>query len=241
MEVIKVKDYQAMSKEAARRIVDTVHAKDRPVLGLATGSTPEGMYNQLIKHYQEKMVSFKNTTTFNLDEYVGLARSNPNSYHYYMEDKLFNHIDIPAEQAHVPSGDGNDLTNDCQNYEARIRSAGKMDVQVLGIGLNGHIGFNEPGTSFSSRTHVVELDESTRKANARFFNSLDDVPTQAITMGIETIMDSKQIILLISGEKKKEATARLINGEVSETFPASILQQHENVILIADEAALQDT
>lgn len=240
MEIIKVNDYQEMSTEAARRVMDTINAKDKPVLGLATGSTPEGMYQQLIKQYQEKNISFKNTTTFNLDEYVGLSREDPNSYHYYMQDKLFNHIDIPQEQAYVPSGEGSDLTKDCNNYEARIQTAGKMDIQVLGIGLNGHIGFNEPGTSFSSRTHVVELDESTRKANARFFDSIDDVPTQAITMGIETIMESKQIILLISGEKKKGAAAKLINGELSETFPASVLQQHENVILIADEPALQD-
>src|SRR5699024_10737443 len=121
----------------------------------------------------------------------------PNSYHYYMQDKLFQHIDIPAEQAHVPSGESSDLTSDCEDYESLIQAAGKIDIQVLGIGLNGHIGFNEPGTSFTSRTHVVDLDESTRKANARFFNSLEEVPTQAITMGIETIMESKQIILLI--------------------------------------------
>lgn len=240
MEVIRVSDYQAMSEEAARRIVDTINAKDKTVLGLATGSTPEGMYQQLIKQYQQKDVSFKNTTTFNLDEYVGLSKEDPNSYHYYMQDKLFHHIDIPAEQAHVPSGESNDLTGDCKDYESRIQAAGKVDIQVLGIGLNGHIGFNEPGTPFTSRTHVVDLDESTRKANARFFNSLEEVPTQAITMGIETIMESKQIILLISGEKKKEAAAELINGEISEAFPASVLKQHENVILIADEPALQD-
>lgn len=240
VKIVKVNDYQAMSEEAARRIMDTVNTVEKPVLGLATGSTPEGLYQQLIEQYKQNNVSFANTTTFNLDEYVGLSKEDPNSYHYYMQEKLFNHIDIPLKQAYVPSGEGSDLAKNSQEYEARIQAAGKPDIQVLGIGLNGHIGFNEPGTPFISRTRVVDLVESTRKANARFFNSLDDVPTQAVSMGIETIMESKQIILLISGEKKKEAAAELINGKVSESFPASVLKQHENVILIADEPALQD-
>ncbi|MEN1967332.1 glucosamine-6-phosphate deaminase [Lentibacillus sp. N15] len=239
MEVWKVKDYQEMSEKACKLIIDKLKELDQPVLGLATGSTPEGLYQQLIAKHKDEKVSFRHATTFNLDEYVGLSQQDPNSYHYYMQEKLFKHIDIPADRAHVPNGRSDDLTESCNAYESLIKSAGNIDIQVLGIGLNGHIGFNEPGTSFSSRTHIVTLDDSTRQANARFFDSLADVPTKAITMGIGSIMESKQIILLISGEKKREAVAKLINGEVSEDFPASILQQHENVIVIADEEAFQ--
>ncbi|WP_088052939.1 glucosamine-6-phosphate deaminase [Virgibacillus dakarensis] len=240
MKIIKVADYQAMSEKACELVMEKVNTIEKPVLGLATGSTPEGLYQQLIKKHHHHEVSFKNTTTFNLDEYVGLSKQDPNSYYYYMQEKLFKHIDIPREQAHLPNGEGDNLQANCQDYEQLIKAAGNIDIQLLGIGLNGHIGFNEPGTSFSSRTHIVELDESTRKANARFFSSLADVPGQAVTMGIGTIMESKQIILLVSGEKKSEAVTRLITGEITEAFPASILQKHENVVLIADEAALKD-
>lgn len=154
-----------------------------------------------------------------------------------MKEKLFNHIDILPDQTHLPDGVARDLQLECVKYEQQIRDAGQVDIQVLGLGLNGHIGFNEPGTPFSSRTHVVELMASTRQANARFFNGLDEVPTQAITMGIETIMESKLILLLVSGEKKAPALARLMKGDVSEDFPASILQRHPNVVIIADEYA----
>ncbi|GGB55237.1 glucosamine-6-phosphate deaminase [Virgibacillus dakarensis] len=240
MKIIKVPDYQAMSEKACELVMEKVNTIEKPVLGLATGSTPEGLYQQLIKKHHHHEVSFKNTTTFNLDEYVGLSKQDPNSYYYYMQEKLFKHIDIPREQAHLPNGEGDNLQANCQDYEQLIKAAGNIDIQLLGIGLNGHIGFNEPGTSFSSRTHIVELDESTRKANARFFSSLADVPSKAVTMGIGTIMESKQIILLVSGEKKSDAVTRLITGEITEAFPASILQKHENVVLIADEAALKD-
>lgn len=238
MKVIKASDYGEMSKKACEFFTEKLHAPDVPVLGLATGSTPEGLYAELIKKYQEKKVSFKKAISFNLDEYVGLAKNDPNSYHYYMNEKLFKHVDIQAGHAHVPNGGTDDLEKACQDYENRIREAGLIDVQLLGLGLNGHIGFNEPGTPFEKRTHIVELDESTRNANARFFDSMDDVPTKAITMGIGTIMEAKQILLLASGPKKAEAVAKLINGEVTEEFPASILQKHDDVIVIADEAAL---
>lgn len=238
MEIIKVANYEEMSEKACSIYVERLLNLKNPVLGLATGSTPEGLYKKLIEKQNQNEISFKNTISFNLDEYVGLDASNPNSYHYFMKDKLFNHIDIPAEQTHVPNGEVSDTEKECRDYEERIRKAGHIDLQLLGLGVNGHIGFNEPGTSFSSRTHIVELDESTRNANARFFPSIDEVPTKAITMGIETIMESKEILLLASGENKAEAVERLINGEVSEEFPASILQNHDNVIVIADEAAL---
>lgn len=236
--VIKVKNYDEMSEKATELIVNRINTLENPVLGLATGSTPEGLYQRIIKKFEQKEVSFKNVTTFNLDEYVGLDKDDSNSYYYFMNEKLFRHVDIAMDRVHVPNGVAQDLEKECMEHERAIEQAGGIDVQVLGIGGNGHIGFNEPGTSFSSRTHVVDLDESTIQANARFFNSIDDVPTQAVSMGIETIMNSKEILLLVSGEAKADAMAKLLNGEVSEDFPASILKQHENVTVIVDEAAL---
>ena len=240
MKLVKVKDYQEMSQKASSVLLELIAKKADPVLGLATGSTPIGMYQSLIKAYEQETVSFKHVKTFNLDEYVGLACQHPNSYHSFMNEKLFKHIDIDSGQTFIPDGTADDLVVECQKYEVQIRKAGQIDLQVLGLGLNGHIGFNEPGTSFSSRTHVINLMESTRLANARFFDSLDEVPTQAITMGINTIIESKLILLLVSGEKKAKALARLLNGEVSEEFPASILKRHPNVIIIADEAACRE-
>lgn len=237
MEVKIVKDYEAMSQAAADIFTETIHQKPNTVLGLATGSTPERMYELLVKAYNQHKVSFREVTSFNLDEYVGISPSNPQSYHYYMNNKLFDNIDISKQQTHLPEGNGSDLHEICQQYEQKIKASGGIDLQVLGIGLNGHIGFNEPGTSFDQATHVVELEQSTREANARFFTSIDEVPTQAITMGIDTIMQSKQIILLVSGEKKADSLYQLLNQPVNESFPASILKEHSNVVIIADEAA----
>ena len=227
-----------MSKIACSLIVEHIQKNDFPVLGLATGSTPEGLYSSLIKEYRHGKVSFRNVSTFNLDEYVGLTKDNANSYQFYMKEKLFDHIDILSEQGHLPNGISEDLEQDCLDYEKLIQKAGHIDIQVLGLGLNGHIGFNEPGTPFSSRTHVVELAESTRRANARFFSGIEDVPTQAISMGIATIMESKKILLLASGKEKAEALYLMMNNEVSEEFPASILQLHPDVTIIADRWAL---
>jgi glucosamine-6-phosphate deaminase len=238
MKVIKVKDFGEMSQKACSVIVDLIGEKDSPVLGLATGSTPEGLYTCMIGAFRQGEVSFRNVTTFNLDEYVGLSKDDHNSYHFYMNEKLFNHIDIPSEQIHIPDGKAADLLAECHNYEQQISEEGQIDLQVLGLGLNGHIGFNEPGTSFSSRTHIVDLMESTRHANARFFKTLEEVPAKAITMGIQTIMESKMTLLLVSGEKKAPAVARLLNGDVSEDYPASVLLRHPNVVIIADEEAL---
>lgn len=237
MEIIRVKDYEEMSLKAASYILSKLKQIDTPVLGLATGSTPIGLYSQLVDEYKKGNVSFENVTTFNLDEYTKIEPTDPNSYHFFMNTNLFDHIDLPKEQIHLPNGSAEDLEAECQEYEEKITRAGKMDLQVLGIGINGHIGFNEPGTHFTSRTHIVTLDESTREANSRFFSTIDEVPTHAITMGIETIMESKEIVLLISGEQKAETLNRLLNGEVSEEFPASILHKHNNVIVIADAAA----
>lgn len=237
MEIIRVKDYEEMSKTASSYILEKLKQLDAPVIGLATGSTPEGLYRLLVEENKKGNVSFENVTTFNLDEYTNIEPSDPNSYHYFMNKHLLDHIDIPKNQIHLPNGNAENLEAECQEYEHKIFEAGKIDLQVLGIGVNGHIGFNEPGTPFTSRTHIVTLDESTREANSRFFNSIDEVPTQAITMGIGTIMESSEILMLISGEQKADTLNRLLNGEVSEEFPASVLHNHSKVTVIADEAA----
>lgn len=238
MKIIKVKDYDEMSTTACELMVDRIKTIKNPVLGLATGSTPIGLYEQLIETYKQDHVSFKNVTTFNLDEYIGLAKDNPNSYHFFMSEKLFNHIDISPEKTYVPNGVASDLKQESVDYERLIQKENGIDLQVLGLGTNGHIAFNEPGTKFSSRTDIVDLAQATLDANARFFDSIDEVPTQAVTMGIESIMEGREIVLLVSGEGKAEALKSTINGEVTEDFPASILQTHQNVTIIADEAAL---
>ncbi|WKA50151.1 glucosamine-6-phosphate deaminase [Planococcus liqunii] len=239
MQLVKVDNYEEMSKKACSIIMEHIQESRNPVLGLATGSTPEKLYSCLIEKYKQGKVSFENVTTFNLDEYVGLKKDDANSYHHYMKEKLFDHVNLRADQIHLPDGHSEDLEQDCRAYEKQIQRAGGIGLQVLGIGLNGHIGFNEPGTPFSSRTHVVELSPSTRRANARFFPGIEEVPTQAISMGIASIMESKKILLLVSGEQKAEALHRLLNGDVTEDFPASILQTHPDVTVIADELALE--
>ncbi|WP_137744215.1 glucosamine-6-phosphate deaminase [Robertmurraya siralis] len=236
MEIICVNNYDEMSERAAAMIADQIKHVPHSTLGLATGSTPEGLYRSLIQKNRQDKVSFKDVTTFNLDEYIGLSETDTNSYHFFMHSHFFDYIDIQHYNIHIPNGLANDLEQECENYEAKIRN---IDIQVLGLGLNGHIGFNEPGTSFLSRTHLVHLTESTRKANSRYFKTIEDVPERAITMGINTIMKSKKIILLVSGERKAEAVERLMNGEISEDFPASVLQRHPNVVLIGDKAALK--
>lgn len=238
MNIIKTKDYDAMSKEACKLMSDRLKSIDKPVLGLATGSTPEGMYKCLINEYEQKNISFKNVTTFNLDEYIGLAADHPNSYNYFMRENLFKHIDISLENTHLPNGVAGDINKECNDYEQLIKKAGGIDVQILGIGTNGHIAFNEPGTDFNGRTAIVDLAQETLDANARFFDTIEEVPTQAITMGIQSIMEADEIIMLVSGANKAEALAQVINGEVTEDFPASILQKHNKVTIIADEAAL---
>ncbi|MCD8510414.1 MAG: glucosamine-6-phosphate deaminase [Bacillus sp. (in: Bacteria)] len=237
MKVFKVSHYETMSQEACKRIIRYVQGNASPVLGLATGATPERLYELLIKAHQRDEVSFSKAISFNLDEYVGLNRDHPNSYFTYMHNKLFNHIDLPEEQIHIPDGTARDLLGECEHYDKQISEAGGIGLQILGLGMNGHIGFNEPGSSFNEHTHVVRLAESTRKANAQYFHGIADVPTEAITMGIKTIMESKEIILLVSGIQKAEPLKRLITGPISEEFPASILQTHPNVTILADTEA----
>lgn len=241
MKLIKAKDYEDLSKLAATYFIKKIQSSPAMTIGLATGSTPEGMYQHLVKDYKENRVSFRNITTFNLDEYVGLDGSNKNSYRFFMNHHLFNHIDIEISNVYIPCGTSKDPSAECATYEQLIKEHGGIDLQLLGIGGNDHIGFNEPGSSFQSRTRIVELTDKTRRDNARFFNNFEEVPTEAITMGIATIMESKEIVLLASGEGKREAMRMLLDGNVSEDFPASLLHKHSNVTVIADEAALSCT
>lgn len=237
MKLISTSNYEELSQKAAEEIISRINRNPSLNLGLATGSTPTGLYQELIKDHNQNKTSYKKSNTFNLDEYIGIPKKDRNSYHYFMCEKLFEHIDIPLDQTHIPDGTAKDLDEECRRYDRFIVEHGGIDLQILGIGQNGHIGFNEPGTPFDSRTHIIDLAESTRKANSRFFESLEDVPKQAITMGIASIMDSKEIFLLVSGTSKAKALARLINGEVSEQFPASVLKNHENVTIFADKEA----
>ncbi|MFU2018471.1 glucosamine-6-phosphate deaminase [Peribacillus butanolivorans] len=238
MNIIKVLDYKEMSQSAANIVIRKVKENSKIKLGLATGGTPKGTYDALIEDHMQNNTSYENVTSFNLDEYIGLDSNDPNSYHYYMDQSLFAHININKEQTYLPNGTADNLDKECTRFDKMIETLGGIDLQILGIGQNGHIGFNEPGTSFSSGTHVVALEESTRQANARYFDSIDEVPTHAITMGIATIMKSKEILLLISGEEKAETLKKLIHGEITEEFPASILKKHNNVTIIADQKAL---
>lgn len=237
MELMVVKNYEEMSKKAASIILSQVVIKPNSVLGLATGDTPLGMYKELIKKYKENEVDFSKVKTFNLDEYYGLERDNIQSYYFYMINNFFKFINIDSNNIHIPNGTSNDIEEDCLNYERKIKEAGGIDVQVLGIGVNGHIGFNEPNVTFEAQTHLVDLDEKTIKSNARFFNSIDEVPKKAISMGIKTILQSKKIILLASGESKAEAVYNTVKGKISPEIPSSILQLHQNVTIILDESA----
>lgn len=229
---IEAANYEEMSKLAADMFKAELKHNPKMVLGLATGGTPEGFYKELVEAYQAGEISFEQAQSYNLDEYVGINPTNEASYHYYMDQNLFNHVDMKRENIHVPKGDTADLQAAAAHYDEMIEAAGGVDIQLLGIGINGHIGFNEPGTPFTLGTNVVELTESTRDANKIYFNSIDEVPTYAITMGIQTIMNAKKVVLLISGASKQEAMDRLRSGEVTEDFPASALHNHKDVTVI---------
>ncbi|SFG41243.1 glucosamine-6-phosphate deaminase [Halobacillus alkaliphilus] len=237
MEIIVTKDYRELSRTVCEILEKQVIGKPDSVLGLATGGTPLGTYEEMVKGYEHRGVDYSCVTAFNLDEYVGLGRNHSQSYHSYMNDHLFHFLNIPKERVHIPNGMAEDLEQECATYEDKLNEIGPPDLQILGIGANGHIGFNEPGTSFASTTHVVDLAPTTRKANARFFTSLDKVPEQAITMGIRTIMKSRHIVLLASGSHKLKAVKTLIDSEPNEQFPASILKNHPHVTLVTDKSA----
>ncbi|HVR44954.1 MAG TPA: glucosamine-6-phosphate deaminase [Thermoanaerobaculia bacterium] len=248
-----VEDYDALSREAAAMFLGTVEENPRSVLLLPTGSTPEGMYRELVDAWRARRRSFRRVTTFNLDEYVGIPTSHRGSYRTYMQTRLFDHVDIEPARAHVPDGLATEIRREhpgirldraleleCDRYEKSIRDAGGIDVAFLGLGRNGHIGFNEPGSPFDSRTRVVRLHESTRRANAPWFEG-ERVPERAITAGIATILDAKSIVLMASGTAKADAIARLARGEVDPTFPASALLAHPRVLFLIDRDASSST
>lgn len=238
MKIYKAKDYKDMSRKAANIISAQVIMKPNCVLGLATGSTPIGTYDQLVEWYNKGDLDFSEVTTVNLDEYKGLPRTNDQSYYYFMHQHLFDRVNVDPERTNVPNGMEPDAEKECGRYEELIRSLGGVDLQLLGLGHNGHIGFNEPGEAFEKETHCVELTESTIEANKRFFASADDVPKQAYTMGIKTIMQAKKILIVVNGENKADIVERAFFGPVTPEVPASILQLHNDVTLVGDEAAL---
>ena len=238
MQIYRAKDYEDMSRKAANIIASQGVLKPDGVLGLATGSTPIGAYKNLVEKYEQGDLDFSQVTTVNLDEYKGLPRENDQSYYYFMHDNLFDHVNVKPENTHLPDGTKEDANEECARYEELIRSLGGQDLQLLGLGHNGHIGFNEPDAIFEKATHCVDLQESTIEANKRFFASADDVPKQAYTMGIGTIMQAKKILVVVSGEDKADTVAKAFFGPVTPEVPASILQFHKDVILVADEAAL---
>lgn len=237
MRIIIAKDYDEMSIKAARILSSQITLKPNSVLGLATGSTPVGTYKKLINLYDKKEIDFKDIKTFNLDEYYGIDKENDQSYHYFMMNNLFKYINIPLENVNIPNGNAQNIEEECLRYENAIEKEGGIDIQILGIGANGHIGFNEPDINFETRTHLVALDERTIEANSRFFKDKESVPKKAISMGIKTIMDSKKILLIASGEEKAEAVEKTIKGKVDPKVPASILQLHKDVTFIIDKAA----
>lgn len=229
--------YEEMSQHAARMIAERIKAKPNLVLGLATGSTPVGTYQELVRLHKEEGLDFSQVRSFNLDEYLGIAGDHDQSYRYFMNTNLFDHINIDKANTRVPDGTAADPAASCQQYEEDIKAAGGIDFQVLGIGGNGHIAFNEPGSSRDSRTRVVDLDDATIEANSRFFDSIDDVPKQAISMGMATIMETKEVILLANKANKADAIVKTIEGPVTEEVPASLLQEHPNVTFMVEKGA----
>lgn len=237
MDFIIASDYSEMSRLAADRIEACLKAKPDCVLGLATGSTPIGLYACLVKDCKAGELSFANATTFNLDEYRGLAPEHNQSYRYFMQDNLFDHVDVQPQATHVPDGANPDAQAACEAYEAAIDAAGGIDLQLLGLGHNGHIGFNEPMDSFPVTTHVVELTERTIQANSRLFDSIDEVPREAYTMGVGTIMKARSILVVASGADKAQIVRDAFFGPVTPQVPASVLQLHPNVTVIVDAEA----
>ncbi len=238
MTIYEAKDYQDMSKKAANIIAAQIIMKPDAVLGLATGSTPVGAYENLVEKYKKGELDFSKVTSVNLDEYKGLPGDNDQSYRYFMNTNLFDHVNINKERTFVPNGLEEDSWKACGEYNDIIDSVGGIDLQLLGIGGNGHIGFNEPDEVFHAKTHCVDLTESTIQANARFFESMDEVPKQAYTMGIQNIMGAKKILLVASGEGKAKALYDSVCGPITPKVPASVLQLHNDVVIVADEAAL---
>lgn len=236
MKVIVTKNYDEMSEKAFKIVKEVVVNNKNAVLGLATGSTPLGLYAEMIKDHKENGTSYKNVKTLNLDEYAGLDITSDQSYVYFMRENLFKYIDIDLSNTHIENGKAVNRENECENYNKLIEELPR-DIQILGIGSNGHIAFNEPGTAFDSETHIVDLTESTIKDNSRLFERIEDVPRQAFTMGLKNIMHAKKIVVLASGANKAKAVYGMLKGPVTEALPASVLQLHPDCTLIVDEAA----
>ena len=237
MRILSSRDYDQMSRRAAYVVAGQVLSKPRSVLGLATGETPLGLYRELVRFFQEGDLDFSDVVTFNLDEYLGLPRHDPHSYAWYMEEHLGRFVNVAPERRHIPDGTAADPGAECLRYERTLEAAGGVDLQILGLGRDGHIGFNEPDVKFEKGTHVVELAASTIQANARFFPSPDQVPTRALSMGIKTIMSAKRILLLASGKEKADAIAAAVRGPVTPDLPASVLQLHPDATFVVDAAA----
>src|SRR5213594_720416 len=237
MEVIVQRDYEQMSKTAAQIVVEVLNTKPNAVLGMATGSTPLGLYQELVRLHTEEQLDFSRVTTFNLDEYVGLPVTHSQSYHYFMHENFFKHVNIPPQNVHIPSGTTSNYRAFCDWYEQRIKECGGIDVQILGIGSDGHIAFNEPASSLSSRTRLKTLSKQTIDDNARFFDAREDVPVYAITMGVGTILDARRLVLVASGKTKAKAIAQAVEGPVTSMVTASAIQLHRDASVIVDQEA----
>ena len=240
MRIYKAGSYNEMSRMAANIISAQVILKPTSVLGLATGGTPIGTYKQLIEWYDKGDIDFSEVTSINLDEYVGLSDTHEQSYHHFMHENFFDHININPNNIHLPDGTATDLEKACTDYDTLINNAGGIDLQLLGIGVDGHIGFNEPDSAFEPLTHVVSLTDSTIKANTRFFDKEEDVPKRAITVGIRTIMQAKKILLIVNGKNKAEVLKKALYGCITPSLPASILQLHPDFTVIGDEEAFSE-
>ena len=237
MRIIVCENYEGVSKKAAQMILSQVTLKPNSVIGLATGSTPLGMYEKLVEMNKKGDIDFSQVKTFNLDEYYNLPRTSDQSYYYFMHKNLFNHINIDNKNINIPNGMSVDIEKECKKYDNAIEQAGGIDIQILGIGKNAHIGFNEPTINFETKTHLVELEESTIIANSRFFQTKEEVPQKAITMGVGSIFKSRKIILLASGDEKSDAIYNTVYGKVIPEVPSSILQFHNDIVLILDKKA----
>lgn len=241
MKIIVEKDYDTLSKKAAKIISEEINKKPDIILGLATGSTPVGTYEELIRMHREENLDFSKVITFNLDEYIGLSPDHPNSYHVYMNDNFFKHINIKENNTYIPDGEAENVDEYCKAYDEKIQKLGGIDLQILGIGENGHIAFNEPAEKLTLGTHVTGLTESTIKANSRFFDSINEVPKTAITMGLGSIMKAKKIILLASGKNKASVIKELLKEEyITTAIPATFLLLHPDVTVILDEEAASE-
>ena len=237
MKLIVTKDYNELSKVAAKEMAEVIKHNNKSILGLATGGSPVGMYKELINMNKNGEIDFSNITTVNLDEYIGLSGEHPQSYRYFMNENLFNHINIDKNKTYVPNGLAKDIEKECTSYDNKIEELGGIDVQLLGVGNNGHIAFNEPSETLLARTHLTDLKEDTIEANSRSFDSIDEVPKKAITMGLGQIMKAKKIILIASGEGKAEVVKAMVSGKISTDIPVTMLQTHRDVTVIVDKAA----